>query len=325
MAKLDQSLFEKLTQPGPRLPWIKKWLIDEIWSLSRYRSSKITDFLFQGEEVVNSFESLISSAAGRVYDELTSPSDSRKNLLDSLTDAEKSVVIFDGLSLREIPVVITLAERSGLKVLSVDCSVAATPSETTDFIDREFACGQIGPSQIQGRRELRDRGICAFYHGDYNHPFFGDYDGHPLLLWSPFPDSTYRDTGAKFINHFENIHAFFENVWMNTVQQIKGKKRIVVTSDHGYVFFGTGMDFLRSQAEIKALNEYFGNERWISLSKKPDPPASDDVYIDTLHKVAMIKGRVKTKSTGEAASKLYKHGGLSLMEMITPWIELETK
>jgi len=39
--------------------------------------------------------------------------------------------------------------------------------------------------------------------------------------------------------------------------------------------------------------------------------------------LAMIKGRVKTKSTGDAASRLYKHGGLSLMEMLVPWIEIE--
>ena len=324
MAKLEQSVFEKLTQPGPRLPWIKKWLTDEVWSLTRYKGLKITDFLIQGEEIVNSFESLISAAAGRVYDELTSPSDSRKKLLEFLTSAEKAIVILDGLSLREIPVVIMLAEKSGYTVTSIDCSVSAAPSETTDFIDREFGCGQIGPSQIQGRRELKEKGICAFYHGDYNQRFSGDYGDHPLLLWSPFPDSTYRDSGAKFVNHFENIHAFFETVWMNTVQQIKGKKTLVITSDHGYVFFGTGMDFVRSQAELKALNEYFGNERWISLEKKPSPPASDDLNIDPLRKVAMIKGRVKTKSTGEAASKLYKHGGLSIMEMIIPWIELET-
>jgi hypothetical protein len=45
--------------------------------------------------------------------------------------------------------------------------------------------------------------------------------------------------------------------------------------------------------------------------------------ISRTSKVAMIKGRVKTKSTGDAASRLYKHGGLSLMEMLVPWIEIE--
>jgi hypothetical protein len=32
---------------------------------------------------------------------------------------------------------------------------------------------------------------------------------------------------------------------------------------------------------------------------------------------------VQTHSSGQASSKLYKHGGLSLMEMLTPWIVLE--
>jgi len=87
---------------------------------------------------------------------------------------------------------------------------------------------------------------------------------------------------------------------------------------------GSGMDFPRtSSSEQRELNDYFGNDRNVSLSEKPHPPQTDDVFIDTLHKVAMIKGRVKTKSTGDAASRLYKHGGLSLMEMLVPWIKIE--
>jgi hypothetical protein len=92
-------------------------------------------------------------------------------------------------------------------------------------------------------------------------------------------------------------------------------------SDHGYIFFGTGMDFPRK--EMRELNNYFGNDRYAFLSAKPNPPASDDIIIDETKRVALLKGRVKTRSTGEAASKLYKHGGLSLMEMLTPWIVLE--
>ena len=59
------------------------------------------------------------------------------------------------------------------------------------------------------------------------------------------------------------------------------------------------------------------------MIEKPNPPASDDVYQDTSRQLALIKGRGQTCSTGDAATKLYKHGGLSLMEMLTPWVELE--
>ena len=53
------------------------------------------------------------------------------------------------------------------------------------------------------------------------------------------------------------------------------------------------------------------------------PPLSDAIVIDEGKQLAIVKGRVKTRSTGEAAVKLYKHGGLSLMEMLTPWVVLE--
>ena len=71
------------------------------------------------------------------------------------------------------------------------------------------------------------------------------------------------------------------------------------------------------------MNKYFGNKRNVLLSVSPDPPESDDLVVDEKKGVVMLKGRVKTRSTGEAASRLYKHGGLSFMEMLTPWIVLE--
>jgi len=54
------------------------------------------------------------------------------------------------------------------------------------------------------------------------------------------------------------------------------------------------------------------------MGEKPHPHQSDDVFIDTLHNVAKIKGRVKTKSNGDTASRLYRYNGLSLMEILIP-------
>lgn len=316
--------FDRLVAPGPRLPWIKKWLLDEVWSRENYNKLKPVDFLHRGESAVNDFEQLLAAAADRTYGEMLSGPDPGKGLLDALSCPDSAVVVFDGLSLREIPMLLGLAEQSGLKMSQTDVSLAAVPCETMDFIDRELPCGRIAPVQLPGRKELKERGIAAIYNDNYTQGITANHEGTALLVWSAFPDLTYRDSGAKFDSHFENIHAMFETAWMNTVQRIKGKRRIVVTSDHGYIFFGAGMDFPRQQAEVKDLNAYFGNDRHVSLTEKPDPPASDDVYRDSSRHVALIKGRVKTRSTGEAAAKLYKHGGLSLMEMLVPWIELET-
>ena len=323
MEILDQVLFKRLTEPGPRLTWITKWLLEEVWSRVRYQTHAPSEFLRGGEEQTNRLEILVASAAGRIYGELLSNPDTSRTLLNALSDSNTALVVFDGLSIREIPMILNLADKSGFKISLTGTSQAAIPSETMDFIERELPCGRIAPSQLQSRKEFKEKGIVAIYSRDITQPLSCEYEESPLLVWSAFPDVTYKDSGARFESHFDNIHAMFETAWMNIVQQIKGKERIIITSDHGYIFFGTGMDFPRTPSELRELNTYFGNNRNISLGENPKPPESDDIWTDTSRNVALVKGRVRTRSTGEAASKLYRHGGLSLMEMITPWIELE--
>ena len=320
---LDHILFNRLIESGPRLSWITEWLLEEVWSPERYRNLNRVEFLRSGEEKVNRFEMLVASAADRIYDELLSAPNPSTNLLEALSDSNTAVVIFDGLSIREVPMILNLATKSGFTVSLKGTSQAAVPSETLDFIKRELPCGRVAPSQLPTRRDLKEKGIFASYTNDITQPIAGDYGICPLLIWSAFPDATYKDSGARFERHFENIHDLFETAWINIVQTIKGKKRIIITSDHGYIYFGAGMDFPRSTTEMRPLNTYFGNDRNVSLNEKPDFPVSDDLYIAEFQKVAMVKGRIRTRSTGEAARKLYRHGGLSLMEMITPWIELK--
>ena len=36
MDTLEQALFEKLIESGPRLSWIIDWLLKEVWSKPRY-------------------------------------------------------------------------------------------------------------------------------------------------------------------------------------------------------------------------------------------------------------------------------------------------
>lgn len=165
MEHFNLSLLEKLTNAGPRLTWIKKWLIEEIWSRSHYQAVSPIEYLKKGEESVNRFETLIAASADRIYEELLSLPDAGKNILNALSDSQTAVVVYDGLSLREIPIMIKLAEKSGFKIVEISCSHAAIPSETMHFIERELKCAGIGPSQLVGRRELTDRGITALYSG----------------------------------------------------------------------------------------------------------------------------------------------------------------
>ena len=67
-----------------------------------------------------------------------------------------------------------------------------------------------------------------------------------LLVWSAFPDYRYKERDARFPELFENLHNMLMTAWQNSVQDILQNapgRRILVTSDHGYVFFGSGCSF----------------------------------------------------------------------------------
>jgi hypothetical protein len=114
--------------------------------------------------------------------------------------------------------------------------------------------------------------------------------------------------------------------WQNSVQalvQDAPGRHILVTSDHGYVFLGARCSFSWDNQTVAPLGSYFGGERYAWLAEKPNPPDHRGLVALADRGVAMICGRVQTHPRGEAARRLYKHGGLSLMEMLTPWIVLE--
>lgn len=219
--------------------------------------------------------------------------------------------------------ILELASRSNLKIIEGDFSLAALPSETNDFIDQRLRTGKVAPSQLPNRQELKDRGIFCYYYDSPNQRHRLEAEDHSLLLWSAFPDNTYRDSGARFPQHFEQIQFQLETAWLNIVQQIPSTMKILITSDHGYVYFGPGLSFPRSRDYLRELGQYLGGERYRYFDENEKPPDHPDLAIIQEKRIAILRGRVQHHPPGPGASKLYKHGGLSLMEMLVPWIVLE--
>ena len=321
MTEFFPEVFDALIQPGPRLPWLTDWMLQKVWTKERYEAHGPVEFLQQGEKQVNHLEEVMAAAAARVYDEFLSPVPPERDVQAFLTSTpEAAVVIFDGLSLREIPLLLDLAEQSRMPVETASYSIAAVPSETAAFIEERLKISNTSPSQLPQRRELKSQGIQAYYYAHTNERHQLDLDAKALLLWSSFPDQTYADSGARFAHHFEQIHKMLETAWQNTVQQIPKGRKILITSDHGYVYFGAGLDFNRDRASLRSLSEYLGGERHRVFTTQESPPDHPDLAILESKKLAILRGRVKPHFQGPASNKLYRHGGLSLMEMLTPWV-----
>ena len=108
-----------------RLPAIKSWLMETIWTRSRYQDSEPEQFLRGGEEAVYDLEELIATGAQEIWGELAAESRSAPAIKTWLgLDAPlplpqaRAAVVFDGLSLREFPLMLKLAEDSGFRVKS---------------------------------------------------------------------------------------------------------------------------------------------------------------------------------------------------------------
>src|SRR5712692_8426903 len=166
MASLTREALERLIAPGARLPWIQEWLLGSVWTAQRYETLGALRYLERGERDVNDLEEVLAAAAPRVYDELLDAPAADRDIRKFLDGAPGScaAVIFDGLSLREIPLLLRLAARSGLVAQAVGTSLAAVPSETVDFVETRLGAGRISPSQLPTRRDLKDRGIAAYYY-----------------------------------------------------------------------------------------------------------------------------------------------------------------
>ncbi len=323
MTDLTIEMYQKFISPGPRLPWIKKWLLEEVWSQEKYGSMNRVDYLRTGEEKVNKLEEIIAASAPRVYDEFLESPPSDRDILNFLkNNSDSAVVIFDGLSLREMPILKKMCEESGFQIKEFDVSWGCVPSETMDFIAQRLGLINTSPSQLPNKPALKELGISAYYYAQpSDRRRLNKNDS--LLLWSSFPDSTYGDSGARFAHHFDQIHTLVETAWRNTVQDIPKNKTIIVTSDHGYVFFGPGLSFPRSNEALRPLNAFLSGERFCKFEKREDVPEHPDLKVIEDKHLALIKGRVQTHPPGTASTKLYKHGGLSIMEMLVPWIKIE--
>ena len=194
-------------------------------------------------------EELISAGATRLWDELaaesaTAPTPRAFLSLDvepgSIRPVSRAVVVFDGLSLREMPLLLSLANATGFRVNEARAIATSFPTETLDFVSQRVlgpdAAHGIGPSQLPGNGALASRGAQAFYLDSLT-PRITLPAGKSLLLWSTYPDRLFKDDEARFDTQlFPQFGEHIATLWKYTVQTVPSGVPIVITSDHGYIF-----------------------------------------------------------------------------------------
>lgn len=174
-----RSVFDILTQSGERLPAISRWLLDDVWSQKRWEQASPVEYLERGEREVHRAEELILTSAASVYDEIVAVS-LRSSKWDLLEDEHVAVVVLDGASIRELPILKKLAEDTGFDIVECDTRSASLPSETLYFVEQRLLGKRVAPSDLPKRQEFKEKGVCAVY---YDAPIrFDDTLSGPWLV-----------------------------------------------------------------------------------------------------------------------------------------------
>lgn len=325
---LNRALLDTLTQSGFRLPGLIRWLMDEVWTIDRYRvvGEKPAKYLLEGEALVHEREKILTLAGDSVYDELAAlPSDGCSISAFLAQNPGASVVVLDGCSVRELPKLVMLAAASGRPVVKKDYGRAAVPSETETFIKDRMGLGlpAIAPNGLPGRRDLRERGICAYWFRQPTERIAIEDSPESALLWTRYPDMRFMDTHASSADLFDSIWDMLDGVWKVTVQAVPASRPVLVTSDHGYIFLGTGL----SDPGLNGVDRPLDGKRFRAFPpEEPLPARGPGLWVDPAQRLAVLAGRVHNRPKAPSPSQsLYRHGGLSLMEMLTPWLVLGPK
>jgi hypothetical protein len=321
----DEKTLDQLTMPEPRLPALETWLRQEVWTIGRFQANDMAPsrYLKSGETLVNEMECLLTATADSYFGELCARPVPSRTVADFFARYEDGcVLILDGCSLREMPRLMELAGISRRPVIEALCSRSAIPSTTERFVGERLGLGLpvTAPSRLASRHELRERNIrFHFFQSPNEHQTISDEVGH-VLIWHRFPDRRFMDSTASTEEFFDGIWDTLEIVWKKTVQALPPSRHVLVTSDHGYVYLGPGL----SDRNLDGMNRVLNGKRSREYTEEePLPTEAPALFVDRERRVAAIKGRCHNRPQAPSpAQSVYRHEGISLMEVLTPWLIL---
>lgn len=237
----------------------------------------------------------------------------------------KSVLVLDGLSLREVPWLLAGASAHGMTVQSARPTCAELPADTTPFakalgFSQRSALGNNGAG---GAHKMK--GACT----DSTDIAWEDcaalVGSEPAwVFWHHWPDCQLHahDDPGKGLSSLtaEAVEHLTGDAFWKLVRRLAEGRRLVITSDHGYAASGLFPDSDKEQTEY--LKGVYKSGRWDATAQQPGnwaPPI--DLMLQTRQgKSLFVNGRRKWKSSGGYPT--LTHGGLTVLEVAVPFVEL---
>lgn len=238
----------------------------------------------------------------------------------------KAGLILDGLSLREAPWILQEAARRGYIVHQAGIRGSEIPSDTTPFAK---ALGFAQRSSLQndgagGAHKLNDA-RTEILGAAWSDCIDWAASEPNIFLWHQWPDDRIHQL-AEPGDGFQRLcreaaTQLTSDAFWKLIERMTTGRRLVITSDHGYAASGLFAD-VSDKEQAAWLKANFGSSRFAygpATAQHWVPPIS--LCLATAHGTNQFAvGRRKWKSAGGYPT--LAHGGLSLLEVAVPFLEL---
>jgi len=316
---MNLSLIERLIKDDDPLQTLFEVLTGSIWTGERFaearRRGDLAGYLREGEHTASALEREVYDVYGDVYTLLESD-DARRDRVQAIQELDEyTLLLIDALSLREVPLIQEMLAAHGLAA-ETDFALAPLPTETTDFCRYHFKAA--GPSDLANRAH---RYPFAFRHvtvEDWQPNFAADE--RQRFIWYAFPDDYF---GLKETDYERHVVRPVEAILEAVLGDPGLVHPLLITGDHGYVWQGDRCPWPVADAHERAiLAEHFKLGR--STRAATDTLATTGrAWVQG--SVGAARGRFAWGGIVRGAGSLFKHGGVSLLECLVPWVEADAR
>ena len=328
--KSSVSFLQSIMEDSPQEAWQKT--LNCLWDIfsadidPKTASSEIV----RRERSIESLELLLASAAWELWHSYPKCVDKASDLIVRFWErgsSGKAILILDGLSLREAPFILGEAQKRGYKITQAAPCGIQLPPDTNHFAQ---SLGFPQRSSLENNRAGKSHKLKGAVTESSDLPWRDCVpliSSHPtVVFWHHWPDCRIHDFAApgRGVTAFtlEADEMLSGDDFWAFVERLGTGRKIVITSDHGYAACGLFPD-ITEREQVEYLKGMFKSGRMVRSDEDVGPwlPPITLPVATAFGKYHFVLGRKKWKSAGGYPT--LAHGGLSLLETVVPFIELE--
>lgn len=244
----------------------------------------------------------------------------------SMNPSGRAVLILDALSLREVPWILEGASKRGYTVHRAETTGAELPADTNAFAK---ALGFAQRSALENNGAGGSHRFQGARTDSVNLPWRECVDqidaSTDWVLWHHWPDHRMHELSSPgqglpvLVN--EVVSQLTTDDFWTLIRRMTTGRRLIITGDHGYAATGLFPDISDKRQAQHLKSRFKSGRNALAEDESSDWVPPIDVVLGTPHgRHAYVLGRRKWKSQGGYPT--LAHGGLSLLEVAVPFIEL---